>query len=40
MGVLDGVPPNLLDAFPNLMRIIKNVDANPKVAAWNKAHAK
>ncbi|KAJ3038271.1 hypothetical protein HDV00_000868 [Rhizophlyctis rosea] len=40
MGVLDHIKPDILDAFPNLMKVIKNVGANPKVAEWEKAHAK
>lgn len=37
-GVLDGVPPELLDAFPALMRTKAGVDEHPTLLAWHAAH--
>ncbi|GAB5037747.1 glutathione s-transferase [Nannochloropsis oceanica] len=39
-GVLDGVPPTILDAFPRLQAGIKAVGSHEKIKAWNESHQK
>lgn len=37
-GILDGIPKDVLDAYPKLTEIIDKVGAHPKVQEWNAAH--
>lgn len=39
-GFLDGIPTDVCDAYPKIMKIYQTVDEHPKVKAWNEAHAK
>jgi len=39
-GILDGVSPDILEQFANIMTVVKSVDADPKVVEWREAHAK
>jgi len=39
-GVLDGIPPTILDGFPRLQAMMKAVAVHEKVQAWNAAHEK
>eukprot|EP00730_Choanoeca_flexa_P016141 TRINITY_DN7569_c0_g1_i1.p1 TRINITY_DN7569_c0_g1~~TRINITY_DN7569_c0_g1_i1.p1 ORF type:complete len:206 (+),score=60.66 TRINITY_DN7569_c0_g1_i1:102-719(+) len=34
-GIMDGIPPSVLDAFPNLTNLVKAVKAHPKMAGYN-----
>lgn len=35
-GILDGIPPSFLDAFPAVLAHMEKVLALPAVAAWNE----
>ena len=37
MGVLDGVPPSVVLDFPKLKNLVEMLNADPRIASWNKA---
>merc|ERR1712113_321871 len=39
-GVLDNVPPSVVDPFSNLLKIQATVAADPKVKEWREKNAK
>lgn len=39
-GVLDGIPADIADAYPNLVALHATVVAEPKIAAFMAKHAK
>ncbi|SPQ97453.1 unnamed protein product (mitochondrion) [Plasmodiophora brassicae] len=38
LGVLNGIPTDVVDAYPNLAKVVKAVDHHPRVIEWRQAH--
>ena len=37
-GVLDGIPTDIVDAYPLLLQNFNDLDANPDIRAWMDTH--
>lgn len=37
-GILDHVPTDVLNSYPNIVAATKAVNRNPKIAKWNEDH--
>merc|ERR1712179_162767 len=37
-GIVDGLPKDLLEAYPQLLRNFKSTDAHPEISAWMAEH--
>ena len=37
-GVLDGIPVDILDAYPLLIKLFNDMEAHPQIRAWMDSH--
>ena len=37
-GVLDGIPTDVMDSYPLLIKLFNDMDSHPKIKAWMDSH--